>query len=878
MVFGGFIKYGGFRLKPLKLSFCAFGPYAKEQTIDFTLLPKERPFLIFGETGSGKTAILDAITFALYGTSSGGMRGDIPTMRCQFAHKTNQTEVSFTFELRKKIYQFSRTLHVSGKGRAKENFTAGELQGDSLIPFKSNITKAEINQYALQIIGLTSEQFRRSVVLPQGQFEKFLTDSTADKEEILTALFDIKRWYNAASYLCDKSKAMKYDLQQKRDKIKELLNESNSSDLESLSSYISELTTQIETLKTDYDKYSSQLAIQLERQTNAKQTHYLFEQLDNAEKMLSEYQKINIDELMSEFDSSERAEAMRSCIVSFETSGILVSQRKQAFEIASKSVDDLKLTIISPDILRKAEQQRDEAIKENAKLSSEWNTFLKSQKIYTELNNELSEIINQGTKARTIIDKSKTKLTALQEELAKISENRSKIYSTIISNGADFIRSTLSSGDNCPVCGGIVNLSSSQFKGDFNTQALSKYDAKISEIAENINNIEKNIAESNAERNAAAKIYKSKQGEIARLFPDGYNDSIGKVLEEQYNISKQNELHLIEKANQLQSKATFAENKLAAATATLSHAKEEYEIAERQLSEAENQLSSCLLRYNFSSIEDAKSSLRQELWRTQTKERIATHTHKITTAKGVLSNLQSLLQNESRPNLELISSESQCLSQSCKEIEQRLTRLKLEHETLSARFSKIANISKELAVAEKQQEKLHAFAVLLRGDYGVSLGRFVLGTILDSVTNQANLLLQNVHLGRYQLFRSNDSGSRKGKKGLDLEVLDAYSGERRAAATLSGGEKFLVSLTLSLGLSAVAQNLSGGTEIGSMFIDEGFGTLDDASVKDALDILAAVKLSNRQIGIISHIDSVKESLGVSIEVIKHSSGSFLKLL
>ena len=111
------------------------------------------------------------------------------------------------------------------------------------------------------------------------------------------------------------------------------------------------------------------------------------------------------------------------------------------------------------------------------------------------------------------------------------------------------------------------------------------------------------------------------------------------------------------------------------------------------------------------------------------------------------------------------------------------------------------------------------------------------------------------------------------KVGLDLEVFDAFSGEKRSVKSLSGGEKFLVALALSLGLSAVVQAQSGGIRIDAMFVDEGFGSLDPSSIENALDILASIRGGQRLVGIISHVQLLKENIEASIEVRKERAGS-----
>ena len=147
----------------------------------------------------------------------------------------------------------------------------------------------------------------------------------------------------------------------------------------------------------------------------------------------------------------------------------------------------------------------------------------------------------------------------------------------------------------------------------------------------------------------------------------------------------------------------------------------------------------------------------------------------------------------------------------------------------------------ELKKITEKYVELDQFSRILRGSNGVGLQRYVLGVMLSAITQEANRLLQKVHDGRYQLCRSIESSGRTRKAGLDLEVFDAYSGEKRNVKSLSGGEKFLVALALSLGLSAVVQAQSGGIHIDALFIDEGFGSLDPASIENALDVLASVR-------------------------------------
>ena len=160
---------------------------------------------------------------------------------------------------------------------------------------------------------------------------------------------------------------------------------------------------------------------------------------------------------------------------------------------------------------------------------------------------------------------------------------------------------------------------------------------------------------------------------------------------------------------------------------------------------------------------------------------------------------------------------------------------------------------------------------------GLSLQRYVLGVMLSSVTAEANRLLKNVYGGRYQLFRSQELGDKRRRGGLELEILDHANGQRRSVRTLSGGEKFLVALSLAIGLSSVVQAQGSGVRMEAMFIDEGFGSLDKEAVADALDILDGIRKGSGMVGIISHVEQLAETIPNKIVVKKTRQGSICSI-
>ena len=165
-----------------------------------------------------------------------------------------------------------------------------------------------------------------------------------------------------------------------------------------------------------------------------------------------------------------------------------------------------------------------------------------------------------------------------------------------------------------------------------------------------------------------------------------------------------------------------------------------------------------------------------------------------------------------------------------------------------------------------------------QGFKNVTFERYVLGAILDEVVYAANLRLQKMSRSRYSLERSDYTGGGRGKQGLDLAVMDAFTGQSRPANTLSGGETFLASMALALGLADVIQSYAGGIHMDTIFIDEGFGTLDPDTLELAMETLVQLQSSGRLIGMISHVPELKTRIPAHLEVTRGDDGSTAKFI
>ena len=160
----------------------------------------------------------------------------------------------------------------------------------------------------------------------------------------------------------------------------------------------------------------------------------------------------------------------------------------------------------------------------------------------------------------------------------------------------------------------------------------------------------------------------------------------------------------------------------------------------------------------------------------------------------------------------------------------------------------------------------------------ISFRRYYLATMFEEVVNEANNRLEKMSSGRYRFQIQKESTDKRFAGGLDLEIVDEYTGSARSVETLSGGESFLASLSLALGLAAVVQNNSGGIKLDTIFIDEGFGTLDSETLDVAMKALIELQSGGRLVGIISHVEELKNQISVRLEVSKTKNGSTAKFV
>lgn len=237
--------------------------------------------------------------------------------------------------------------------------------------------------------------------------------------------------------------------------------------------------------------------------------------------------------------------------------------------------------------------------------------------------------------------------------------------------------------------------------------------------------------------------------------------------------------------------------------------------------------------------------------------------------------LEKQLADAKRPD---IKSLQQTQAKAREKMEQSLS----QKGALEVKIKNLDTVRKQLVETAEREEKLRADFALYDHIYRLSNGdnplktpihQFVLGIMLDDIVSSANIHLSKLSRGRYTLVRSTQMSRGGGTKGLELAVGDAWSGGERSVNTLSGGEMFLASLSLAFGLSDVVQSYAGGIRLDSLFIDEGFGSLDNETLDTAMSALESLRLSGRLIGVISHVGELSERIPAHIKVKRLADGS-----
>lgn len=882
-------------MKPVSVRFACFGPYVEEQFIDFERLEKNGIFLISGETGAGKTTILDAVSYALYGRSSGGLRGDMSVMRCKLAQDSQPTYTEFVFDSAGRRYKFVRTLKF-GRKKLNDSHNCLVLEDGEYVPIFENPKATFVNQKAEELIGLTYEQFRQVIVLPQGQFERLLVSDSAEKEKILVSLFHANRWQKITDELSRRALERDNSLKQEKAAIQAKLAEYSCDTTDALAEKAEEQKVLVADLAEQHRLAQKDLEDARSKSEQAALENRDFVELDSRRKRLADLKDrtARMDQEAELLALAEKAEKIRPDYQAFCQAGTELTKAEQKKQDAAAALQKAEQEKAEAEQKKQAYEESQESIK---KMQSELVRLEDAREIYAclpEKENKLRAaqlLLNKAEKEKLQADQNFSRWDnewlRAQLDQRKAIEDYQLAQSVYLKNIGSVLAAQLVQGQPCPVCGSLEHPAPApeaeeqvtQEEVEEKNRLVTRMGNRVTETADARKKAEekRNQAADDCQKAEADRAVLAADLEAARARRFRQIENLTQ-LEKQIQLRKSKvqeyEAAGVQIARALEAAGAAeisARAQLTEKTAALQEAETAWKQADTQWQKAleESGLGSRQAFLQADMEPEKKQERQTALFRFRAE---------LQSAEENVRSLEASLEGRMAPDMVQIRKE---LS-SCETREEELSRRSILGEnrlkTMESDLKLLEKRNRAYETARLETDEDIEFANRLRGRSGVSLQRYVLGVMLTAIAVEANQLLSGVYGGRYRLYRTDAISGSGHKGGLELEVYDSQNNQRRSVTTLSGGEKFLVALSLAIGLSTVVQAQGQGIRLEAMFIDEGFGSLDKEAVMDALEVLRGIQRSSGTVGIISHVETLAEIIPTQLEITKGSHGSRCRVL
>ncbi|UOQ93515.1 SMC family ATPase [Halobacillus shinanisalinarum] len=297
--------------------------------------------------------------------------------------------------------------------------------------------------------------------------------------------------------------------------------------------------------------------------------------------------------------------------------------------------------------------------------------------------------------------------------------------------------------------------------------------------------------------------------------------------------------------------------------------------AQNLLTDKQQQFNQTLDQFHFQSVDDYKNALLPKEEVDSLDQKLNHYHQRVAIVEQRMKEVASRLSDQERPKLDELYQTWQYKKQHVQTSQQTLNEMEISYKQNKNLHENMQGLLEGQRDKAKQYYDLAELANLAKGNnhLRLSLERYVLASYLDEILIQANVRLDQMSDHRYQLIRSDAVAKKGAQSGLDLEVIDHHTGQQRSVKTLSGGEGFKASLSLALGMADVVQSHAGGVQLDTLFIDEGFGTLDELSLEQAINCLRGLQDGNRILGIISHVSQLKEEIPAKLHIHTGVEGS-----
>lgn len=912
-------------MRPLKLTMSAFGPYAGRMELDFEDLGTNGLYLITGDTGAGKTTIFDAISFALFGEASGGNR-EPGMLRSKYADPKTPTEVELTFRYAGKEYTVTRNPEYMRPKERREGLTKQTANATLVYPDGHQVDKLkEVNAAVRDILGLDREQFSQVAMIAQGDFLKLLLADTQERQKIFRNIFHTNLYVELQAQLSQQANAVTSQWKEAGNSIRQyqegilwaedspiagqagearnggLPAEQVLSVLDALLEEDQKTHQELDTRLADVDKAMQALVSQLTRAEACQKARATLAQteqkIQESEALLQQCQA----ELEAQQEKKPRQDVLGQEITEIE---LTLPAYTRLAELQNSLDTSRKQQQKTESGLDTAQKQRDSLSKEMESLKAERKALencdaekeklLRQKQEQQDTLKDLQDLVN-GIGSLRIQQKNRKdaqdRYTAAAENSSRLLREYDNRNIAFLNEQAGIIAGRLEEGQPCPVCGSIHHPAPAVMADFAPTEADVKKakqayekaardtEAASSAAAEEAGKataLEETLTRQIASTLGALEIGAAEAAARARIAEqtasiavlDAEIKKIVQALKEKEKLDAlipRKEKALSDQDGHI----TALRESLASFQATIQSATKQVDTLRNQLPFPDKSAASArklalekeqedfrkalaLAEKNYSSCKDTLSSL-----------------------NGSASQLRQQLESEEELDAEALTREKIALTARKTEMQNAQKDI---HARLAANETCRKNIrskSREYAALEEKQKWLCALSDTANGKISgkakIMLETYIQTTYFDRILARANVRLMKMTGGQYDLKRRVSEENKRSQIGLELDVIDHYNGTQRSVKTLSGGESFKASLAMALGLSDEVQ-MSTGIQLDTLFVDEGFGSLDPESLNQAYSTLASLTEGNRLVGIISHVAELKERIDKQIVVTKEKSG------
>lgn len=826
-------------MRPIRLTMSAFGSYAEEETIDFSGM-EQGIFLITGDTGAGKTTIFDGIVYALFDRTSGGIR-DGNMMRSAYASLRTPTFVELCFSCRGENYRIFRnpdyereSLRKDKDGNVKK--TQEKSKAELYLPDGTMFrgSKKEINKKIEEILGMDARQFMQMAMIAQGDFLRLLLAKSEERKEIFSHLFDTRIYGYIQEQLRKQEKEIFARLKEKENALREqiggILFPPGWADEE-----------KIMKIRETIDAAGAREILKRLIEEDEKQEHVIQTGQEALEKEILDNQKMQ--QLTSEImEIKERLLEQEQWLGEHKFKEKELSQTgKQLEQVIEEAEEEKKQLEKSQETeKRNYQEQRASLNKRMQELQGLWGLFRKYEE-------------NRSIQKKKAADWEKA-----NQSYAESREVYERLYEAFFREQAGILAKSLKDGVPCPVCGSrqhpIPAEASSHAPDQNQVKAAREQVKKLEQFREQAGECYQEAA-----KEAGASLA-GLNHEGVRLLGEEFNG-----LEKYWGECIQKELENI-KTEDIK-------------------IRKQYEAGEKER-EDQRKIFLTLIEENSEKLKKNKTELDGFI---RKSERIRGQNE---ADKTQLYRLRE--QWKEKEKEELPENEIEKISRQYEEIKECLKKQQKEmDQKRRVYFSRLQGNGRILRILEQYQKEYEnekeEYAVIrdlsqtaggtLSGNKKIDFESYVQRRYFQKVVQRANVRLMQMTSGQFLLqCQDFDRMSGRGKTGLDLDIYSLATESARDVKTLSGGESFMAALSLALGLADIVSDSAGAVRLDTLFIDEGFGYLDDHAREQAVRVLYELSGQNRVIGIISHVAELKEQIEKKLYVRKGKKGSHVSWL